>query len=77
MYVVNDPSNLERDWLGLGIAPEETRHGKLQRHCHLAAELLPLHAASAVLHNWYHRAPLYHGADSQHPTAQEGYRQVL
>lgn len=63
--------------LGVRLPPQETRHGKLQRHCHLSAQLLPLHAALAVMHHGNDRTPQYHGTHSQFPPPQEDGGQIL
>lgn len=66
-----------RHWLGIRLSSQEPRHRKLQRHCHLASQLLPLHASSTVMHNWSNRTSLYHGTHPQFPPSQEVRRQVL
>ena len=58
-----------RNWLGLRLSAQETRHGKLQRHRYLPSQLLPLHSASPFLHHRSHRAPIHHGARPQYSQA--------
>ena len=45
-------ANTDRYRLGLCLPAEEARYRTLQCHCHLAAQLLFVHAPAALVHHW-------------------------
>ena len=71
------PLTPSRYRLGLYFAPEETRHGELQRSCYFSAQFLPIHTPATFMHDRHNRASIHHGAGPQHTATQKSYREVL
>ena len=67
--VRSQPLTTFRYWLGICVPTKEARYGKLQCHCHLPSQLLPLHSPSPIMHHGYHRAQIHHGTYPEHPAA--------
>jgi hypothetical protein len=63
--------------MGCRFFAQEIGYRELQRHCHIASQLLPFHPTPPIVYDWDNRASIHHGADPQHPQAQENNSEIL